>query len=54
MSNGQTQIERAIGQIKTAYKGVVPEIDFSQHTLEDGSTVNTQERVIKDVRVQRV
>ncbi|KAF9259137.1 Metallo-dependent phosphatase [Marasmius fiardii PR-910] len=31
-------------------KPPLPEIDFTQHTLEDGSTINTQERVIKDVQ----
>ncbi|KAF9012891.1 Metallo-dependent phosphatase [Hymenopellis radicata] len=31
-------------------KAPVPEIDFTQHKLEDGSVISTQERVIKDVR----
>ncbi|KAK7439817.1 3',5'-cyclic-nucleotide phosphodiesterase (PDEase) (3':5'-CNP) [Stygiomarasmius scandens] len=43
-----TQIARAIEQI--ADKAPLPEIDFTQHVLEDGSTISTQERVIKDVQ----
>lgn len=39
---------RAIEQISD--KGPLPEIDFTQHKLEDGNIVSTQERVIKDVR----
>lgn len=31
-------------------KGPVPEIDFTVHTQDDGSTVSTQERVVKDVQ----
>ncbi|KIY47331.1 serine/threonine-protein phosphatase 2B catalytic subunit A1 [Fistulina hepatica ATCC 64428] len=43
-----TQVERAIGQI--ADKVPIPDIDFTQHVLEDGNIVSTQERVIKDVQ----
>lgn len=46
MSN---QFERAIEQISTREREVPVTIDFTQHTLEDGSVVSTQERVIKDV-----
>ncbi|KDQ60000.1 hypothetical protein JAAARDRAFT_32368 [Jaapia argillacea MUCL 33604] len=42
------QIERAIGQVQV--RGHVPEFDFTVHTLEDGSTVSTQERVVKDIQ----
>ena len=28
-------------------KGPVPEIDFTLHTMEDGASVSTQERVCK-------
>jgi hypothetical protein len=48
MSNAKAQIERAIHQIQD--KGPVPEIDYTQHQLEDGNTISTQERVVKDVR----
>ena len=48
MSNARAHIERAINQIQ--YKGPIPEIDFTQHQLEDGNTISTQERVVKDVR----
>ncbi|TFK49271.1 serine/threonine protein phosphatase 2B [Heliocybe sulcata] len=42
------QIERAIDKVQE--RGHVPEIDFTVQHLEDGQTVNTQERVIKDVQ----
>lgn len=44
----QDKIQRAITQMTV--KAPIPEIDFTQHTLEDGNMVSTQERVIKDVR----
>ena len=47
MSSNQAQLQRAITQISE--KAPIPEIDFTQHTMEDGSSVSTQERVIKDV-----
>jgi len=50
--SGRTQLERAIIQIKD--KGPVPEIDFTQHQLENGYTVSTQERVVKDVRRREI
>jgi len=43
-----THIARAIEQISD--KPPIPEIDFTQHKLDDGSVVSTQERVVKDVR----
>lgn len=42
-----SQIERAIEKIVD--KEPVPSIDFTQHTLEDGNVISTQERVVKDV-----
>lgn len=36
------QVERAVREKKP-----VPEIDFTLHTMEDGATVSTQERVCK-------
>ena len=48
---GMEKYAKAIEQISGRDKKEnIPEIDFTQHTLEDGSTINTQERVIKDVR----
>jgi hypothetical protein len=43
-----SQIARAIEQISDKPPKV--DIDFTQHRLEDGNIVSTQERVIKDVR----
>ena len=48
MSGTQSQIEKAIGQIQS--KNSHPEIDFTQHQLENGYTISTQERVVKEVR----
>jgi serine/threonine-protein phosphatase 2B catalytic subunit len=48
MSSAKAHIERAINQIQD--KGPIPTIDFTQHQLEDGNTISTQERVVKDVR----
>ncbi|GLB39091.1 putative serine threonine-protein phosphatase [Lyophyllum shimeji] len=42
-----TQVERAIEQIQKQPK---QSMDWTQHTLEDGSVISTQERVIKDVQ----
>ena len=43
----QAQIEKAIAQIQIKPTG---EKDRTQHVLEDGRVVSTQERVVKDVR----
>ena len=52
MTVGQTQLERAIHQIQN--RVAVPELDFTQHQLENGYTVSTQERAVKEVCVQRL
>jgi hypothetical protein len=43
------QIQRAIAQVSDRAPAVAPEIDFTVHLLEDGTSVSTQERMIKDV-----
>lgn len=45
------QVDNAIRAITD--KKPVPEIDFSIHTMEDGTSVNTTERVCKGVYQQR-
>ena len=40
--DGAGHIDRAVKE-----KRPIPEIDFSLHTMEDGSQVSTQERVCK-------
>lgn len=40
-------LKKAIEQAQ--YKQPVPQIDFTIHQLDDGNTVSTQERVIKEV-----
>ena len=47
MTSTQTHIQRVVQQIQD--KPPLPEIDFTQHRLEDGNTISTQERVVKDV-----
>ena len=47
MSATQKHIEKAIGQIQ--HKEPLPEIDFTQHQLDNGYTISTQERVVKEV-----
>lgn len=44
-----THLARAIEQIQDSGH-TRPELDWTQHTLEDGNIVSTQERVVKDVR----
>ncbi len=51
MSGSQAQIQKAIDQIQS--KDTIPEIDFTQHQLENGYTISTQERVVKEVRLLR-
>ncbi|KAL0958038.1 hypothetical protein HGRIS_000214 [Hohenbuehelia grisea] len=46
-TNMSTHIERAIEKIQ---EKAVPDIDFTQHTLDDGNVISTQERVVKDVQ----
>jgi len=48
MAQTSTHIQRAIDQIQE--KASTSETDFTQHVLEDGNTISTQERVVKDVR----
>jgi len=46
---GKSQLERAIKEIQG--RRPAPDIDFTQHQLENGLTVSTQERVVKEVRL---
>ncbi|KAG2367192.1 Metallo-dependent phosphatase-like protein [Suillus spraguei] len=48
MHIAQAHVDRAIEQIQ--HKKPPPNIDFTQHVLEDGNTISTQERVVKDVQ----
>jgi hypothetical protein len=52
MSSAKAHMERAINQIQD--KSPIPVIDFTQHQLEDGNTISTQERVVKDVRFRQI
>jgi serine/threonine-protein phosphatase 2B catalytic subunit len=47
MTVGQTQLERAIYEIQ--HRVTVPELDFTQHQLDNGYTISTRERVVKEV-----
>lgn len=44
-----TQLERAIKAIEGRRPARPPEIDFTLHQLENGVTVSTRERVVKEV-----
>jgi serine/threonine-protein phosphatase 2B catalytic subunit len=46
---GQTQLERAIHEIQN--RAEAPQLDFTQHQLDNGYTISTRERVVKDVRL---
>lgn len=52
MTLGQTQLERAIYEIQ--HRAEVPELDFTQHQLDNGYTISTRERVVKEVRPRRL
>jgi serine/threonine-protein phosphatase 2B catalytic subunit len=45
----QTQLERAIYEIQ--HRAEAPQLDFTQHQLDNGYTISTRERVVKDVRL---
>ncbi|MCJ1287886.1 3',5'-cyclic-nucleotide phosphodiesterase (PDEase) (3':5'-CNP) [Xylographa opegraphella] len=46
--SGPNQLEKTIRAVHD--KKPIPEIDFTLHTMEDGSQVSTQERVCKEVQ----
>ncbi|TXT04889.1 hypothetical protein VHUM_03972 [Vanrija humicola] len=50
MTSPATQRANAIAAITNKSNIVIPEIDFTQHTLENGEIVSTTERVVKDVQ----
>lgn len=54
MSKVQTQSHMQKAIVQMVDKPPPPEIDFTQHQLEDGTVINTQERVVKDVCYWRV
>ena len=47
----ETQLDRAIEEIKRRRHqgGPVPHIDLTQHKLDNGTIVSTEERVVKEV-----
>jgi len=47
MSTAKSQLQKAVIEIQQ--KRPVPTIDFTQHVMDDGTVVSTQERVVKDV-----
>ena len=52
MASPATQTANALAAINNKSKVVIPEIDFTQHQLENGETVSTTERVVKDVSLR--
>lgn len=51
MATASAHLAKAMSQIQ--HKKVIPTIDFSTHQLEDGTTVSTQERVVKEVHTSK-
>jgi serine/threonine-protein phosphatase 2B catalytic subunit len=49
MASPATQTANAIAAITNRHNFQIPEIDFTQHQLENGDMVITTERVVKDV-----
>lgn len=49
MTSPNTHTANAIAAIKNRANIDIPEIDFTQHQLENGDIVSTTERVVKDV-----
>lgn len=49
MASPRTHTAKAIAAITNRANIPVPEIDFTQHQLENGDVVSTTERVVKDV-----
>ena len=49
MASATTQTANAIAAITNRANVTIPEIDFTQHQLENGEVVSTTERVVKDV-----
>jgi hypothetical protein len=45
--NSPEHIAQALAQIQN--RPPPPEIDYTQHILDDGTAISTQERVVKDV-----
>lgn len=51
MTSPKSHTANAIAAITNRANVVIPEIDFTQHQLENGELVSTTERVVKDVSV---
>ena len=49
MTSPTTHTANAIAAIANKHTLQIPEIDFTQHQLENGEVVSTTERVVKDV-----
>ena len=50
----RAQTEAALSQIRNRSTAPPPTIDFTLHVQDDGSTVSTTERVIKDVQAPEI
>lgn len=49
MASPKTQTANALAAIHNRANLPIPDIDFTQHQLENGEVVTTTERVVKDV-----
>ena len=49
MASAHEHLAKAASEIQHKRAAVIPTIDFTVHTLDDGTTVHTNERVVKEV-----
>ena len=49
MPTSESHLEKVIDKVPE--RGLAQDVDSTQHQLEDGCTISTQERVVKDVRI---
>lgn len=54
MTSPSTHTANAIAAITNRHNIPIPEIDFTQHQLENGEVVSTTERVVKDVSLNSI
>ena len=49
MPTSKSHLEKVIDKVRE--RGLARDVDFTRHQLENGGTISTQERVVKDVRI---
>lgn len=51
-SKQEPSIDNAVRAVQNKGNRQIPEIDFTLHTMEDGTQVSTQERVCKGMSIE--